>query len=53
LSGERGAIHLYVTYFSESSEDDSSLVDLEPPRKRLRSSFALDGTGIKYCENSG
>jgi len=40
-------------YFSESSEDESSAVDLEPPRKRLRTAFALDGTGIKYSDYSG
>jgi len=40
-------------YFSESSEDESSVVDLEPPRKRLRSEFTPDGTGIKYSDYSG
>jgi hypothetical protein len=32
-------------YFSESSEDESSVVSSEPPRKRLHSEFTLDGTG--------
>jgi hypothetical protein len=37
-------------YFSESSEDESSFVDSELPRKRLRSAFTVDGTGIKYSK---
>jgi hypothetical protein len=40
-------------YFSESSEDEGSVVDLEPPRKRMRTAFAVDGTGIRYSEYPG
>jgi len=40
------------TRLSESSEDEGSIVDSEPPRKRLRSAFTLDGTDRSSLERS-